>query len=244
MTGARGTSFGVVADLYDRVRPGYPDQALDRLLPAHPVRVLDLGAGTGKLTRQLAARGHDVVAVEPDAGMRAVLSRSAGRPVEVLAGTAEQLPVPDASVDVVIAAQAWHWVDPERAVPEAARVLRPGGALALLWNVRDESVGWVAELGRLMEPDVRQDEAYARPGVGAPFGPVERFEVPWQHELAPGDLVELAASRSYVIAAAPSDRERVLAAVAELARTAPELAGRERVALPYVTRCSLARLPV
>ncbi len=140
----QATSFGAAAAAYERGRPPYPAEAIDWLLPPGAARVLDVGAGTGKLTRQLAQRGLDVLAVEPLAGMRDQLARAVPG-VPVYPGTAEDIPLPDGSVDAVLAAQAWHWVDPVRAVPEVARVLVPGGQLGLAWNVRDERVDWVAQ---------------------------------------------------------------------------------------------------
>src|SRR5690348_13701049 len=134
---AQATSFGVAAGAYERGRPPYPAAAIDWLVPEHATRVLDVGAGTGKLTRQLRERGLDVIAVEPSAGMREELHRAVpGAPV--LAGTAEQIPLADGTVDLVIVAQAWHWMDPERTIPEVARVLAPGGRLGLMWNRRVE----------------------------------------------------------------------------------------------------------
>ena len=125
----QASSFGAAADAYERGRPPYPPEAVDWLLPEDASRVLDLGAGTGKLTRQLRGRGLDVVAVEPSAGMREQLARAVPD-VAVYAGTAEEIPLPDGSVDAVLVAQAWHWVDRSRAVPEVARVLVPGGSSA------------------------------------------------------------------------------------------------------------------
>src|SRR5437016_4501937 len=146
---ARAASFGSAAGAYERGRPPYPPEAIDWLLPAGAARVLDLGAGTGKLTRQLTGRGLDLTAVEPSEGMREQLRRAVPG-VRALAGTAEQIPLPDLSVDAVLVAQAWHWMDPAVAVPEVARVLRPGGQLGLLWNIRDERADWVAGLGAIL----------------------------------------------------------------------------------------------
>ncbi len=126
---AQGLSFGAAAVTYERARPSYPDEAIDWLLPPGARRVLDLGAGTGKLTRGLRDRGLDVVAVEPSAGMRDQLARVLPG-VRALAGTAERIPLAGHAVDAVLVAQAWHWVDPARAVPEAARVLAAGGRSA------------------------------------------------------------------------------------------------------------------
>jgi SAM-dependent methyltransferase len=156
---ARGGSFGSAADLYDRIRPNYPVAAIRWILGDRPLRVVDLGAGTGILTRQLVGLGHEVVAVEPDPGMRARIAAAA----EVLDGTAEAIPLPDASVDAVVAGQAYHWFD------------KAGGPL---WNIRDEETPWVAELSARIAEDVGDrhghDTAMADADFGPGFEPVER----------------------------------------------------------------------
>lgn len=241
---AHATSFGAAAATYERGRPPYPAEALDWLLPPGARRVLDLGAGTGKLTRQLVARGLDVVAVEPLEGMRAELSRVLPG-TGVLDGSAEQIPLPDGAVDAVLAAQAWHWVTPERAAPEVARVLRPGGTLGLVWNERDETVPWVAALSRLVEEQGRRLEAEAMregntstgPRVGPPFGPLELRQVRWVHETTVPEVTDMIASRSYVILLPPDQRDTLLASVRRLLETDPALAGRDGIGLPYVTWC-------
>lgn len=182
---ARRTSFGTLVDAarYDDVRPEYPPGAVAWLLggapapdapPGAPLRVLDLAAGTGKLTRALRALGHDVVAVDPSEGMLDALLAAGGRAdpgVEVLRGTAEDLPLPDGCVDAVTVGQAWHWVRPGAAVAEVTRVLRPGGVLGLVWNRRDLGVPWVAELDALVtggsgSPSAAHDPAGLDPGAG------------------------------------------------------------------------------
>ena len=145
----RSLSFGSEAAAYERGRPSYPPESIDWLLPPGARDVLDLGAGTGKLTTRLVERGLDVVAVDPLAEMLELLS-SALPDTPALLGTAEQIPLPDNSVDAVLVAQAWHWFDPQQAVAEVARVLRPGGRLGLVWNARDERLGWVKDLGRII----------------------------------------------------------------------------------------------
>jgi len=247
---AHATSFDVAAAAYERGRPPYPPEALDWLLPPGARRVLDLGAGTGKLTRELVARGLDVVAVEPLEGMRAELSRVLPG-IEVRAGSAEHIPLPDGSVDAVLAAQAWHWVTPERATPEVARVLRPGGPLGLVWNERDDQEPWVTALNHIVDDqgqkkqadDMRAHNDYDNPQVGPPFGPLELHKVPWVHDTTVPELIDMVASRSYVILLPPERREALLASVRHLAETDPALAGRTEIPLPYVTWCWRTRRP-
>ena len=238
-------SFGSAAAVYERGRPPYPEQALDWLLPPGAARVADLGAGTGKLSRQLAHRGLEVIAVEPSAGMRAQLRRSVPE-VTVTAGTGERIPLASNSVDAVLAAQAWHWVDPALAVPEAARVLAPGGRLGVLWNLRDERTDWVAELSALMNvaepPDAEMHEPDFGPPFGPSFGPVERLDLEWVFELDRSALTDYVASRSYVITLPEAEREALLAKVRHLLESHPALAGAERISMPQITRCTRADL--
>lgn len=242
----RAASFGTAAGLYERGRPPYPPAALDWLLPPTTRRVLDVGAGTGKLTRLLVARGLDVVAVEPTDGMRAELTRILPG-TRALAGSAEQISLADGAVDAVLFAQAWHWADPARAVPEAARVLSPGGTLGLLWNERDERVGWVAALGRIIgetrQDDAGEDNTSDHPRVGPPFSPLERHDVPWIHRLTVPGLLDMVASRSYAILLPPDERQALLDRVRQLVETDPATAGQAEISLPYVTQCWRCRRP-
>lgn len=231
----QAASFGLAAQEYERGRPGYPEAALDWLLPTGAGDVVDLGAGTGKLTRQLDARNLAVVAVEPSAAMRAELVRTLPG-VPALAGAAEDIPLPDDSADAVVVAQAWHWVDQRLAVPEVARVLRPGGRLGLIWNFRDESADWVAVLGRSMRA-LADDPTSVSVELGASFGKVEHLTVQWRHRTSPEGLRNLVASRSYVITAPPAQRSRVLGEVELLLSDHPDLAGRSEFDLPYVAHC-------
>lgn len=237
---AQASSFGAAAAAYERGRPSYPEHALDWLLPPGARRVADVGAGTGKLTRLLRGRGLDVVAVEPSPGMRAQFTRSVPG-VPALCGTAEEIPVADGSLDAVMLAQAWHWADPARALPEIARALAPGGRLCLLWNVRDERVGWVAELGRIMHT-ADQLEADHTPPLGRPFRPPERLVVRWVSHLTPGMVIDLVSSRSYVLTRPPAERAAILGSVRHLLDTHPALAGMDDIALPYLTMCTRAQL--
>ncbi|MBT1635648.1 class I SAM-dependent methyltransferase [Clavibacter michiganensis] len=226
------SSFGAVADQYDRVRPGYPDAAVDWMLPAGSRRVVDLGAGTGKLTRLLAARGLAVTAVEPDAGMRRVLAESAPD-VDVRAGSGEAISVGDGEEDAVLVAQAWHWMDAGEAAREAARVLRAGGRLGIVWNVMDTDVDWVAQLDALLQPGRRSSGRAVEPGPFPGFGPVEHASFPHVHPLAPEDVVALAGSISRVITLPDDERARVLDDIRTLLAGHPDTAGREALELPW-----------
>jgi SAM-dependent methyltransferase len=200
--------------------------------------VLDLGAGTGKLTRQLHARGLEVTAVDPSDGMLAELGRVLPA-MPALVGSAEAIPLPDGAVDVVLVAQAWHWVDTAVAVPEVARVLSPGGTLGLIWNLRDESEDWVRRLGEIVGSASENRESH----VGPPFGPAEVRAFPWRHRIGPDELLDLVASRSYVILSPPDERAALLAQVRQLLATHPALVGRTEFELPYITHCVRATLP-
>lgn len=211
-------SFGSAAGAYEAGRPDYPAAAVEWMLePAasgsRRPRVADVGAGTGKLTRIAVEAGAEVVAVDPDPEMLAVLrERAVGVPAFV--GTAEDLPLPDASVDAVLLGQAWHWVDPDAAAVEVARVLRPGGVLGLVWNIRDERVPWVAALTAAMHGS-HAEEMLAADGVrvGAPFRAPERRTWEWVRTMDRASLRDMVASRSYVITAAPEVRAEILTRV-------------------------------
>jgi SAM-dependent methyltransferase len=232
-------SFGSAAAAYERGRPSYPPEAIDWLLPRGARQVLDLGAGTGKLTTRLVERGLEVVAVDPIPDMLEVLRTSLPE-TSALLGTAEEIPLPDNSVDAVLVAQAWHWVDPERAIPEVARVLRPGGRLGLVWNTRDERLGWVRELGRIIGSD--GDPGRTEVSLPAPFTALERRRVEWTNYLTQQALIDLVASRSYCITSPAEVRTRTLDQVRELLATHPALANSTGLALPYVTVCIRATL--
>jgi ubiquinone/menaquinone biosynthesis C-methylase UbiE len=234
----RARSFGAAADAYERARPSYPDEAVDWLLPAGAHTVLDLGAGTGKLTRAQVARGLDVIAVEPIDEMRATLEATLPE-VHALKGTAEDIPLPDQSVDVITVAQAWHWVDIERATAEAARVLKPGGTLGLIWNRRDERVPWVQRLSQVMgsgEAEIIELDSIT---IAPPFGPTETMTTNWSHPMTVDLLVEMAASRSYTITATPRRRREILDGVRALVAAEPSLG--DRFEFPYRTYCFRSR---
>jgi len=185
--------------------------------------VLDLGAGTGKLTRVLARRYARVIAVEPLDGMRAILERVV-RDVEALPGSAERIPLDDASVDAVFAAQAFHWFDHARAIPEIARVLRPGGVLAIVWNGPDESrpnplpSAYLAYLGELRrERSTLDDTPPWRELIAiGPFGEPQEGAVPHDHVLDRAGQLDNARSVSWIASRDADDRARVLARLGEL----------------------------
>jgi SAM-dependent methyltransferase len=227
-----GRRFGEAADAYERGRPEYPVAMVEWLLAGDPRRVVDLGAGTGKLTRALVGRVETVVAVEPDSQMRRVLSeRLPG--TSLLEGTAEDIPLRDGFADAVVVGQAWHWVDPVRAAAEVARVLRPGGWLGLVWNDRDEDDAWIRGLSALLVEYGTSPDAGYEPVVGAPFGPLETAEFRWIHEVPVDVVVDMIASRSYVIALDDETRTQMLSRVRDHARSAMAPSG--LVPVPYVT---------
>jgi SAM-dependent methyltransferase len=235
----RSLSFGSQAAAYERGRPSYPPEAIDWLLPRGARDVLDLGAGTGKLTTRLAERGLDVIAVDPLAEMLEVLTNSLPD-IPALLGTAEQIPLPDNSVDAVLVAQAWHWFNPQRAISEVARVLRPGGGLGLVWNARDERLGWVKDLGRIIG---HEDDPFSNQvALPEPFVNLQRHQVEWTNYLTPQALIDLVASRSYCITAPAEARTKTLDQVRQLLATHPALANATGLALPYVTVCIRATL--
>jgi SAM-dependent methyltransferase len=229
-----------VAVGYDRGRPGYPAEAvafaLAPLRGRPDLRAADVGAGTGKLTSVLCAAGVNTVAVEPAPGMLKVLRHRVSR-AQVLAGRAEDLPLPDASVDLVAVGQAFHWFDLDRAMPELARVLRPGGRLALFYNSRDDSVAWVRALADLVGDHADHASAHRSDdsAVMGPFEPEALGTFSYQQELDADGLTDLVGSRSYVITLPDAERTALLARVRELARTHPMLVGRQHFYLPYVS---------
>jgi SAM-dependent methyltransferase len=221
-------SFGAIAEGYDRLRPGPPDEAVRLALPDDAVEVLELGAGTGGLTRRLVRRHHHVRAVEPDARMRAVLLERVPE-ADVVAGSAEEIPAEDSRYDAVIGASMWHWVDEARAVPEVARVLRPGGTFALLWNGVDRSVDWVRALwagGEELNPReragvdaVRRARHEVHLGPDHPFLEPERQVLRWTRLMQQDDLVAMAGTYSAVIVMEPVERHQYLASMAHFLDT-------------------------
>ena len=239
----RSLSFGSQAAAYERGRPSYPPEAVDWLLAPTDTwvarDVLDLGAGTGKLTTRLVERGLTVVAVDPIAEMLEML-RTALPDTPALLGSAEQIPLPDNAVDAVLVAQAWHWFDQERAVAEIARVLRPGGRLGVLWNTRDERSGWVKDFGRIV--GLEHDRDNATVDLPEPFIDIATHQVEWTNYITPQALIDYVASRSYCITSPAEVRARTLDEVRELLVNHPSLANATGLAMPYITVCVRATL--
>ena len=246
----RGSSFGGVAAAYAEHRPDYAEAAVRWALePVPGRRVLDLGAGTGKLTGTLIALGADVTAVEPDPAMLAEL-HSLLPGVRALAGTAEAIPLPDASVDAVLAGQAMHWFDMTVAGPEIARVLVPGGILAGLWNVDDDQADWVAGLERVSEGsasvtftswDTRAADirlaAMDLPGL---FSPPERAEFPHGQRRTADSLLATVATHSELLIMDDEARSALLGRIRDYLAQRPETSAGEFI-LPMVTGVLRAR---
>jgi ubiquinone/menaquinone biosynthesis C-methylase UbiE len=213
-------SFGSVAEVYERARPLYAPEALEWLGQRLPLRrVVDVGAGTGKLSRQLAALGADVVAVEPDEAMRAVFARVLPE-IELLAGSAEEVPLPDESVDVATAAQAFHWFDLERALPELHRVIRPGGGTAVLWNEwddDDERIHVLNEIVKRRRPSEIGNSWDEHPLTGSPLFENRELRKFTHVETIDADtVVERVSSVSAIVNLPSDERESVLGQVRRL----------------------------
>lgn len=241
---ARRTSFGAVAATYDAVRPPWPDGTVDWLLgtPEGSRRVLDLGAGTGLGTRTVAGLGHAVVALDPSAEMLAALETGTAHlpgdvraRIQVRVGSAESIEDPDRSYDAVTAFQAWHWFDAPRTERECARVLRPGGWLAMAWHCWSGEAAWLLDLGDVVgTPEMVWDPDRAQETSDVDgFAPAENTQFAVEQVLTVDGTVQLASSWSPV--AVHPDREAVLDEVRALASRAADAAG--RVVFPYVTDC-------
>jgi len=231
---ARARSFGGVVEAYDRGRPTYPLEAAAWLTGTQPLSVLELGAGTGKLTQRLVELGHDVHATDPDRAMLDVLSRDLPG-VRTSLSTAEEIPAGDRTYDVVVCAQAFHWFDLDRALPEIARVLRPGGALSLVWNQRDERIPWVRRLGAIIgTEDQLRDPAVALKSSRL-FGEVATATFKSWQAVNRDSIQDLVRSRSGVAVLDDAARERKLAEV--LAFYDDYGRGMDGMQLPYAVSC-------
>lgn len=241
---AASEGFAAGAETYARGRPDYPPQALEWLKTSLDLRegkiAVDLGAGTGKFTRYLLATGARVIAVDPVPQMLDQL-REAAPQADARVGDAERIPVDSGSVDVVVCSQSFHWFSTSAALEEIRRVLRPGGALGLIWNVRDESVEWVERLTELIAPyegdaprmvSGEWRRLFPVPG----FGPLHEARFPHGHTGAPERvIVDRVLSISFIAALPDAERASVAAQVRDLINSTPSLAGQPEVTFPYYT---------
>ena len=250
-----GSSFGAAAAAYAEHRPDYAQTAVRwALAPVRtrdPLRVLDLGAGTGKLTSMLAGLGAEVTAVDPDPDMLAEL-RHLPVSVRSLPGSAEAIPLPDGSVDAVLAGQAMHWFDLDRALPEIARVLTGDGVLAALWNVDDDRAGWVSDLAEMSKQRSSATLTRWRDGIGRSrqerlleagsglFDAAEVGEFEHGQLRTASSLVATIATHSHLLVMEPAERTSLLAQVSEFLRARPETSAGEFV-LPMITVALRAR---
>lgn len=236
----RATSFGSIAQDYDRLRPSPPGRALDWLIPPGCTTALDLAAGTGLFTRALADRVPDVVAVEPDARMRAVLTDRSPH-VRVLDGRAEAIPLPDASLDAVFVSAAWHWFDHPVAIPEIGRVLRDGGRLGVLWTSRDRTVDWIFELdrGRDEQPQPSREHLASRFRFALPehsdFGPPDTASFTFTRTMTLDEIVAWLSTYSQFIVADPEEKRARLTRVRDLLEI--QAAGAPTLDIPLTSQC-------
>ena len=235
---------------YDRLRPGYPDAVLDAMLAplagsAPTLRAIDLGAGTGKLSGALAERGLEVTAVDTSEAMLEVARARGGT---ITAGSlatrlarAEETGLPAASAELVTVAQAWHWFDAEEASAEVARLLAPGGVLALVWNMLDVTIPWVHRLSRIMHAGDIHREDFA-PTVGPELELTDRRAITWEDPMPTQDVIDLARTRSYVITAPEERRQKVLSNLDWYVHDHLGHARGARVGVPYRTDLFLYRV--
>jgi SAM-dependent methyltransferase len=241
----RSRSFGRVAAEYDRLRPPPARDAVDWLVPGRRQTLVDIGAGTGLLTRALAQRAEHVIAVEPDDRMRQVLHARSPE-VEVLAGRGEAIPLPDASADGVFASSAWHWMDPEQAIPHIARVLRDGGRFGLIWTSRDRAIPWLRRDEWFREIHGQGHDQRSRANrsrlmdfpAESPFTSIETATFRYIRPMTPADIVDMLTTYSEVITADPESvavgRARATAALAQ------QFPGQVTIDVPTVSYCARA----
>ncbi|MGM7670193.1 class I SAM-dependent methyltransferase [Microbacterium sp. A93] len=232
-----GAAFQAGGEHYHAVRPGYPEQIVDFMVPAGARTAVDLGAGTGLFTRLLAGRGLEVAAVDPSASMLEPLRRALPA-VTAVQATAERTGLPAGAFDLAVSAQAWHWIDPEAGSAEAARLLRPGGTLALVWNQLDTTVPWVHRLTRIMHAgDVHAPGTHGegRRRARAPFGAEQHCQVHWTDGTTPAGLHALMASRSYWLRSGTVIRARMTTNLDWYLFEHLGFAAGQPIELPYLT---------
>jgi len=244
-THPRARGFDRVAEQYERARPGYAPAAVRHVARVLGLRrgrtVVELGSGTGKFTRAIQPTGAAVVAIEPIPGMRAVFRRVVPE-VAVVPGMAESIPLPDRFATAVVAAQSFHWFRGRSAVREIARVLRPGGGLALVWNTRDERFALWRAINDLLREyrwgsrtagERRWRTPFER--TGSPFGPIEERRFHHVQPATPDQVVERVLSISHLAMRSPTQRAAVARELREILASDPQSRGRRRIALPYTT---------
>lgn len=241
---AAAKGFNRGGDAYERGRPDFPPDAITFLVDTLEIKgestVVDLGAGNGKLTRILAQADPNLVAIEPVDGMIKKF-KSFLPAVSILKGTAESIPLPDGDADVVVVGQAFHWFKGEAALPEIHRVLRPEGRLGLIWNVRDESLDWVAGLSRIINEfkgnaprygSFEWKKAFDRTTL---FTPLEKKTFNFIQKGGMDMVLDRVQSVSFISALPDKDREGVLNRVRELLASHPQTRGKEEFEIPYRT---------
>ncbi len=241
---AAAHGFQASADVYERGRPSYPDRAIAYLVQALGIssgsRVVDVGAGTGKLLRLLEPTGAELIGVEPVDAMRSELAARSPS-VTALSGAAERIPLEAGSVDAVVVGQAFHWFEGERALAEFHRILRPDGRLGLVWNVRDRSVDWVARVTDIVDPFAGDAPRHRSGRWREAFESTAHFDelhlrtFPYEQPMTPEGLVDRVLSTSFIAALDDERREHVRRQVRRLSQTHPDLTGRDRFDFPYVT---------
>ena len=236
---------------YDSVRPAYPDEAVAALIDAArrardahapgrgPLRAADIGAGTGKMSELLARGGLHVDAVEPSSAMRAQASAIEG--VTWHEGVAEETGLPNDVYDIVVFAQSWHWMDEVRAGLEAARILAPGGVLAIVWTQMAVSIPWVHRLTRMMRSgDVHRPDKPPTPGGG--FAPMTLTQVAWEDRMTPEEILTLGTTRSSYIRSSEAGRARMQENLRWYLYEHLGYAPGELVTIPYATLVWLTHL--
>lgn len=252
MSQDEANSFGAIAEDYDRWRPGPDPSVVEWLLPVGAQQVVDLGAGTGALSRLLVGRAPDLIAVEPDARMRQVLVRNVPA-ATVLEGRGERLPLPDTSADAVLVSSAWHWMDLDATAAEVARVLRPGGVLGVVWAGVDWDANWFTALRNVVRESRARDGAGLLASVAdqeapndtrvlelppqAPFEPPEHTVLRWSQSLSADQLVELLGTFSGVILRPEDQRQQIMDEARQLLRDHADLEADASLDLPFRADC-------
>jgi SAM-dependent methyltransferase len=264
--GRRSASFGEAATQYEKFRPGPPVEAVDWMLQSRPGSVVDLGAGTGAMTKLLLERADHVIAVEPDERMLEMLALNLPH-VTAVTGRGEAIPLPDASVDAVLASSSWHWMDPEQTLREVARVLAPGGVLGAVWSGPDPEGPFVAQAQALLSQRADGESTAAAPAEGAgevglasavidpdlpppvlnipadsPFAQPEHHVITWDVALNADELIGLLGTFSWIITMSEAQRSRVFAEARRLLKDALGIAGDVTVDLQYRAEAWRARL--